>query len=119
MTQYADYIYYKEKYQGSMPETDFNKMSKSASTKIKANTFGRIDENNLQEEVKWCTCVIADTLLTASKSKGKSSESVGSWSISYDNNSKTDTDETVQSIIKEFLSEVYTADGTPVLYRGC
>ena len=119
MTQYADYSYYKDTYKGSMPEPDFNRMSKSASIKIKANTFGRIDEENPQEEVKWCTCVIADALLTASKSKGKSSDSVGSWSISYDNNSKNDTDETVQSIIKEFLSEVYTTDGTPVLYRGC
>ena len=119
MTQYADYNYYIGKYKGSMPEPDFDRMSKSASAKIKGNTFGRIDENNPQEEVKWCTCVIADTLLAASKMEGKSSESVGSWSISYDNNSKSDTEKTVQSIIKELLSEVYTEDGTPVLYRGC
>ena len=119
MTQYADYSYYIEKYKGSMPEPDFNKMSKSASTKIKASTFGRIDEKNPQEEVKWCTCVLADKLLSYSKSEGKSSESVGSWSVSYDNNSKADTEKTVRDVIKEFLSEVYTEDGTPVLYRGC
>ncbi|MBO5179278.1 MAG: hypothetical protein J6B87_02905 [Clostridia bacterium] len=119
MTQYADYKYYKEEYKGDMPETDFDRMSKKASAKIKANTFGRIDESNPQEEVKYCTCVIADALLVASKIEGKSSESVGSWSVSYDNNSKADTNSVVESIIKEFLSEVYTADGTPVLYRGC
>lgn len=119
MTQYADYSYYIEKYKGSMPEPDFNKMSKSASTKIKASTFGRIDEKNPQEEVKWCTCVLADKLLSYSKSEGKSSESVGSWSISYSNNTQTDVDKMIIATIKEFLSETYTTDGTPVLYRGC
>ena len=119
MTQYADYDYYINEYKGNMPETDFDRMSKMASAKIKANTFGRIDENDVQSEVKYCTCVLADSLLVASKIEGKSSESVGSWSVSYSDTSKSELNETINQIIKEFLSEVYTADGTPVLYRGC
>ena len=119
MTQYADYSYYIGTYKGSMPEPDFNRMSKSASAKIKENTFGRIDENNPKEEVKWCTCVLADKLLNTSKSESKSSESVGSWSVSYANNTQVDVEKMVIATIKEFLSEVYTEDGTPVLYRGC
>lgn len=119
MTQYADYDYYINKYKGTMPESDFDRMSKIASIKIKTNTFGRIDETNPQDEVKFCTCVLADKLLNISKSEGKSSESVGSWSISYSNNTQTDVDKIITATIKEFLSETYVTDGTPVLYRGC
>lgn len=117
MTQYANYDYYISKYKGTMPETDFSKLSIIASMKIKANTFGRIDENNVPDEVKFCTCVLADKLLIATKNEGKSSESVGPWSISY-TDSKSGQ-ELIQSTLKEFLSEVYTEDGTPLLYRGC
>lgn len=119
MTQYADYDYYISKYKGNMPESDFDRMSKIASAKIKANTYGRIDEKDVQDEVKYCACVLADKLFKISKSEGKFSESVGSWSISYSGNSKIDEDKMITSTIKEFLSEVYTEDGTPLLYRGC
>ena len=119
MVQYADYDYYTNEYKGSMPKTDFERISKIVSMKIKANTFGRINENKVQDEVKFCTCLLADKLLKATKSEGKSSESVGSWSISYSNNAQTDIDKMVVSTIKECLSEVYTEDGTPLLYRGC
>lgn len=117
MTQYADYNYYKSEYKGNMPDTDFDRLSKIASAKIKANTFGRICENNIPDEVKYCTCVLADKLLSLSKSEGKTSESVGSWSVQYADSK--DGKEMIAQIIKEFLSETYTNDGTPVLYRGC
>ena len=117
MTQYANYDYYISKYKGTMPETDFSRLSVIASMKIKANTFGRIDENNVPDEVKFCTCILADKLLNISKSENKTSESVGSWSIQYAD-SKSGR-ELIQSTLKEFLSEVYTEDGTLLLYRGC
>ncbi len=117
MTQYADYNYYISEYKGSMPDTDFDKLSKIASMKIKANTFGRIDEKNIHGEVKYCTCVLADKLLNISKNEGKSSETVGPWSVSYADSKSGQ--ELIQLTLKEFLSEVYTEDGTPLLYRGC
>ena len=117
MTQYADYDYYKSVYKGDMPKLDFDKMSKLASAKIKANTFGRIDEKNVCDTVKHCTCVIAEMLLTTSKSAGKTSESVGSWSVQYADS--REGKETIAQVLKEFLSEVYASDGTPLLYRGC
>ena len=117
MTQYADYGYYISEYKGNMPETDFDRMSKIASAKIKANTFGRIDEKNVHDAVKYCTCVISDMLLVANKGMGKTSESVGSWSVQYADSKEGK--EMITQILKEFLSEVYTSDGTPLLYRGC
>ncbi len=117
MTQYADYDYYINKYKGTMPESDFDRMSIIASNKIKANTFGRIDENNIPEEVKYCMCAISDKLLSLGNSEGKTSESVGSWSVQYAE-SKEGRDLIIQTI-KEFLLETYTSDGIPVLYRGC
>lgn len=117
MTQYANYNYYISTYKGTMPEDDFERLSVFATMKIKANTFGRIDENNIPDEVKFCTCAIADKLLSVYKNEGKTSESVGHWSVSYaDSKSGQDL---IQLTLKEFLSEVYTEDGTPVLYRGC
>lgn len=117
MTQYANYNYYISTYKGTMPEADFSRLSVIASMKIKANTFGRIDENNIQDEVKYCTCVLADKLLTASKSENKTSETVGPWTVHYADSKSGQ--ELIQSTLKEFLSEVYTEDGTPLLYRGC
>lgn len=119
MTQYANYKYYKEEYTGTMPETDFDKMSKLASVKIKTNTFGRINENNVPDEVKQCVCALADELFKTSKIEGKTSESVGSWSVSYLGKTKAEENNGIAQIIKEFLGEVYAEDGTPLLYRGC
>jgi hypothetical protein len=99
-----------------MPEALFNRLAIIASAKIKANTFGRIDESNIPNEVKLCTCNIADILKELEKSEGKKSESVGSWSITYDadeNKSK------INSIMKDYLSDLVDSEGTPLLYRGC
>lgn len=119
MEAYADYQYYIDKYKGNMPQSDFIRLSLQATLKIKAHTFGRVDINNVQEEVKFCTCLLADKLFKLINSEGKASESVGSWSINYTNNSNTEVDKVATQVIKECLSEVYTEDGTPLLYRGC
>ena len=114
MESYVDYNYYIEN-GGNMPEFDFNRFSKLATAKIKANTFDRVDITNIPEEIKYCTCVIANKLKTAEKNDGKSSESVGSWSVSYDKNTNAE----VVELIKEILQGVVDANGVPLLYRGC
>lgn len=117
MTQFADYIYYKDKYAGNMPETEFKKFALIATQKIKLHTFGRINENDIPEEVKYCTCVLTDKLKTISKNEDKTSESVSSWHVTYKDSSSND--ELISTTIKEFLSECTDENGTPLLYRGC
>ncbi len=117
MEPFVSYTYYKSEYSGNMPETEFKKFALIATQKIKLHTFGRIKENSIPEEVKYCTCVLADKLLSLAKSEGKTSESVGSWSVQYSDSKENS--EMIAQTIKEFLSETYTTDGTPVLYRGC
>lgn len=117
MTQYADYKYYKEEYKGNMPLADFDRLAKIASTQIKLNTFNRIDETDVPEEVKFCTCVIVDKMLATMKNEGKSSESVGPWSVSY--TSSQDGKKAIENTMVEFLANVVDKNGTPLLYRGC
>lgn len=118
MTKYADYNFYINNGVGSVPKADFNKLIIQASMKIKANTFGRVNENKPQEEVKLCACSLVDQMYEYSKNEGKQSETVGPHSVSYTNVAAIDKDKRYFNIIKEYLSEVYCTDGTPILYRG-
>jgi hypothetical protein len=99
-----------------MPEALFNRLAIIASAKIKANTFGRIDESNIPNEVKLCTCNIADTLKELEKSDGKTNESVGSWSIAYDTEANKVR---INNIMKDYLTDLVDSEDTPLLYRGC
>lgn len=117
MKPFIDYEYYTSVYKGTMPETSFNRFVMIATQKIKMHTFGRIKENAIPEEVKYCTCVLVDKISAFSKNENKASESVSSWSITFrDSNSN---DEIISETIKEFLSECKDENGTPLLYRGC
>lgn len=115
--RYCDYTYYKNTYGGSMPESSFLKLSIEASAYIKRNTHNRIDESNIPNEVKDCTCSITDKLKKIEKRKGKTSESVGSWHINYQENSE-DNNELYNTLV-DFLLEVKDSRGESLLYRGC
>ena len=118
MTLYADFNFYQNTYKGTMGENDFTKQIAKASAKIKAMTFGRIDESNVPDEVKYCACDLADKCYVASRSEGKQSETVGAHSVSYANGGTTSQEDIYRSVIRDYLSEVYTSDGTPLLYGG-
>lgn len=102
---------------GNMPESSFKRFSIEASAYIKRNTHSRIDEKNIPEEVKNCTCSIADKLKKFEKRNGKTSESVGSWSVSYREN-KEDQNELYNTLV-DYLLEVKDNEGQSLLYRGC
>jgi len=115
--RYCDYNYYKEVYGGNMPESSFNRLSLEASAYIKRNTRNRVDENNIPDEVKLCTCSLCDKLRKIEKSEGKKSETVGSWSVTYEEKSENNND--LYDILLNYLSESVTEEGIPLLYRGC
>lgn len=108
--RYTDYTFYKNSYSGSMPEAIFNRLSVEASAYIKSNTFGRINENGVVDDVKYCMCSLADKMLKIEKREGKKSESVGSWSISYVES--TEDKQELFDILRKYLS-------SELLYRGC
>lgn len=115
--RYCDYTFYTTEYSGTMPESLFNRLSIIASAKIKANTFGRIDEITIPDEVKYCTCTIVDALKEIQKRDGKKSESVGSWSVTWEGSEEDK--KKLSNIMKDYLSELTDTEGTPLLYRGC
>ncbi|MCF0125459.1 MAG: hypothetical protein HUJ68_06865 [Clostridia bacterium] len=102
---------------GNMPESSFNRLSIEASAYIKRNTHNRINENNIPDEVKLCTCSLADKMKKYEKKKGKVSESVGSWSVNYQNNSEDENE--LYDVLVNFLLYVKDEKGESVLYRGC
>ena len=115
--RYCEYEFYRDDYKGAMPESLFNRLSIIASAKIKASTFSRIDEASIPVEVKYCACTIADQLKEMQKSDGKKSESVGSWSVNYEDSEIGK--KKLNDIMKDYLSESTDINGTPLLYRGC
>jgi predicted RNA methylase len=114
---YTDYTFYKNSYHGTMPDTVFNRLVIKASTFIKRHTFDRIDLNNIPEDVKNCTCEVADKMLKIEQREGKTSESVGNWRIDYVDNSEDKQE--LYNILVDYLSELVDVNGTLLLYRGC
>lgn len=117
MNNYADYAYYQETYKGAVLDTaSFDTYARQATVYIKIQTFSRIDDANISDEVKMCCCDIAEITYKADKIRhsGSTSEKVGSYSVSYESNAEID---------KKLMSDSYTSliawlGTTGLLYRG-
>lgn len=118
MNNYVDYSYYKIQYKGDLiPSDNFEFYCRKATQYIKTNTFDRVDENNVPEEVKMCCCELCDVLYRAdqsTKANGITSEKVGEYSVSYE--SAQSIKENLKKEINEVL-RLYLAN-TGLLYRG-
>lgn len=89
---YADYIYYRDVYAGTtISEEAFAALARRASLFIDQLTFNRLNQGRVvTDAVKMATCAVAEAVKTneaaqqaAAAAAGKKSESVGSWSVSY------------------------------------
>lgn len=135
---YADYEYYKDTYLGAaIQEDDFSRLALRASSYLDYYTQGRSAHNSDLEALKMACCALAEqyqTIETAQKAAQKSlsyaaetdgaevsSESVGSWSKSYQSGGASATaaagamtayNQTLADIVKKYLA------GTGLLYRG-
>jgi len=105
---YADYPYYSSGYlQGkspAVPETEFLFWEKQARREIDRYTFERIKANNslLTEEVKDCTCAIAELLYKAnSLSEAAVKDGVAGAMTSYSNDGQSASFDVSQSIYTE------------------
>lgn len=118
---YADEEYYKNEYlcgKEAVINTAFDFYARSATAEIKRFTGRNVDENNISDCVKNCCCELAETIYTHEKStaqsNGKSSESVGGWSVSYESKEQSETNfnNSVCEIICKWLN------GTGLLFSG-
>ena len=107
----------------SIPD-DFNNLVIEASNYINYKTFGRIDENNIPEQVKYVACLIVD-LQNEENTKlneigNLKSQNIEGWSESYSTPEeiKADYEDKKYSKLKQYLWNVIDVDGNPLLYAG-
>ena len=121
MTNYADYTYYQSDYllgkEACISAEEFSYYAREASQLVNQYTFSRVDPTNVMDEVKQCTCELAELIYSQKHniSYGKTSESVGGYSVSY-GTAKEQSDSVAhaqQIVINRHLSM------TGLLYRGC
>ena len=103
---------------------DFKNLNIQASSYINRNTHGRIDTNNIPEQVKYSTCLIIN-LINEEETKLKEigslkSQNIEGWSESYatPEEIKTDYENKKYSTLEQYLWDVIGTDGNPLLYCG-
>lgn len=103
---------------------DFDNLNIQASNYINYKTFGRIDENNIPEQVKYVTCLIINLQdeenTKLSEIGNLKSQNIEGWSESYSTPEeiKTDYEDKKQKILNQYLWNVIGTDGNPLLYCG-
>ena len=103
---------------------DFDNLNIQASNYINYKTFGRIDENNIPEQVKYVTCLIINLQdeenTKLSEIGNLKSQNIEGWSESYSTPEeiKSDYEDKKQKAINQYLWNVIGIDGNPLLYCG-
>lgn len=107
----------------SIPD-NFDKLVIEASNYINYNTHGRIDQNNIPEQVKYVTCLIID-LINEQETKlseigNLKSQNIEGWSESYSTPEEIEKDysQKMQTTLSTYLWDVIGTDGLPLLYCG-
>ena len=103
---------------------NFNILVIEASNYINLHTFGRIDIDNIPEQVKYVTCLIIDLINKAEiqekESSGLKSQNIEGWSETYSTpeeiKNKLELDK--QDILNKYLFNIKGKDGKELLYRG-
>lgn len=103
---------------------NFKNLNIQASNYINYKTFGRIDKNNIPEQVKYATCLIIDLIdeenTKLSEIGNLKSQNIEGWSESYSTPEevKADYEDKRYSTLKKYLWNVLGTDGNPLLYCG-
>jgi hypothetical protein len=124
MLKYINDQKYKELLGTQSVPSNFENLVTQASNYINYKTFGRIDENNIPEQVEYVTCLIVN-LINEEENKlseigNLKSQNIEGWSESYSTPEeiKKDYDEKKYSTLKQYLWNVVGIDGNPLLYCG-
>lgn len=114
MAAYADYVFYTESYCGSaIPEKDWPYASLRASAVIDQMTGGCVPQlATVPDAVKNACCAVADQLWQDEKQGDKSSETVGSHSVSYQNREDSQKKKRYHDAAKLYLMN------SGLLYKG-
>lgn len=103
---------------------DFKNLNIQASSYINYKTSGRIDKDDIPEQVKYATCLIIDLINEENDKLSKignlKSQNIEGWSESYSTPEevKADYEDKKYSTLKQYLWDVIGLDGNPLLYCG-
>ena len=103
---------------------DFNNLVTKASNYINYKTFGRIDKDNVPEQVQYVTCLIVDLIDEQSTKLSEignlKSQNIEGWSESYSTPEeiKADYEQQKYQVLSDNLWGVIGIDGNPLLYCG-
>ncbi len=115
--EYIDYNYYIDDFRSNViPNKAFKRIAKEASSKVKYYTLNRINRDNINDDIKDATCLIAELLYNQEILKTKVinadtsnkqivSETLGPRSISYTNNTQYQNAQIKTE--KEINSDIY------------
>ena len=124
MLKYITEEEYKELLGAKSIPDNFNNLVIEASAYINHKTFGRIDKNDIPEQVKYVTCLIIN-LQNEENTKlneigNLKSQNIEGWSESYSTPEeiKKDYEDKKYSTLKQYLWDVIGTDGNPLLYSG-
>ena len=107
----------------SIPD-NFNNLVIQASSYINYNTHGRIDIDNIPEQVQYATCLIVNLINEENDKLSKignlKSQNIEGWSESYSTPEeiKQDYANKKYTVLQEQLWNVIGTDGNPLLYCG-
>ena len=113
MAAYVDYDFYSTVFEGKMPYKQFLIYEFKARKFIDKITFNRINENNINYDIKMAVCIAIEKIKKSDSERGfKLSETVGKHSVSYS-----------ESLLRRFESSLYKEISiyipSDLLYRGC
>ena len=109
---YADYSFYQDR-GGQMSASDFGKYSVNASDYIDYITLDNAKTYiDSEDRLKKCCCALADEMKNNEKRVGVNSESIGSYSVSYSDNSEENVRKKYAKICCMFIGS------TGLMYRG-
>ena len=124
MLKYITEEEYKELLGTDSIPNNFNNLVIEASNYINHRTFGRINQNDVPEQVKYVTCLIIDLIqeenTKISEIGNLKSQNIEGWSESYSTPEeiKADYEDKKYSTLKKYLWNVIGTDGNPLLYCG-
>lgn len=124
MIKYADFKYYKDTYKGAVLDAaSFDLYSRKSTLLIRQQTFNRVSESDIPDDVSMCCCELAEYLSkkdaaeqdTEAGIKGMTAETTGGHSVSYESSEAREqaNNKAVSTIIYNWLAF------TGLLYRGC
>ena len=124
MLKYITENEYKELLDADSIPDNFDNLVIEASNYINYKTHGRIDKNNVPEQVKYVTCLIIDLInekeIKLSEIGNLKSENIEGWSETYatPEEIKAYYEDKMKEILSQYLWNVIGIDGNPLLYCG-